>query len=293
MRVSVVIPTLNSPTIGRTLTALLGQRGGPPDEVIVVGRDEAGLIGPCAGLVWLDTGRAVPPAMARNLGAAHAHGDILCFMDADCEPDPAWLATLVALFADPGRTIVGGGVAFDDHNYWTMADNIATFYPYLATAHAGPRDQLPSLNLAVRRATWLAVGPFDERYPFPAAEDSDWCLRARRLGYGLDFAPTAAVWHRPARATPGALWRHAVRFGVFSTKVDPRHHDLWRQPWVFRHWLLLLAAAPALAAAVTARAFLGNRGLWPYLHAFPAVYLAKLGWCWGAAHTLRTGPAVA
>ncbi len=289
MRPSIVIPTLNAPGIQRTLASLRQQRGTTAQpEIIAVGRDEPGLIEPFAGLIWLDTGRPMAPAAARNLGAARASGDLLCFLDADCETAPDWLATVQRAFCDPAVTVLGGGVAFDDDRYWTLADNIATFYPYLSTAPAGEREQLPSLNLCLRRSAWQEVGGFDERYPFPAAEDSDWCLRARRAGHSLRFEPQAVVWHRPSRTTAPDLWRHAVRFGAYSVKVDPRHDPPMGRPLVLRHWLPLLAAAPALAAAVTARAY-RNRALWPYLAALPAVYLAKLGWCWGAAQTLRHG----
>lgn len=289
LRASIIIPTLNAPGIQRTLASLQEQRSRTAwHEIIAVGRDEPGLIAPFPGLVWRDTERPMAPAAARNLGVGLATGDLLCFLDADCEAAPDWLATMQRAFDDPATTIVGGGVAFDNDRYWTLADNIATFYPYLSTAPPGRRDQLPSLNLCLRRAVWNEVGGFDERYPFPAAEDSDWCLRARQAGHTLRFEPRAMVWHRPSRGSARELWRHAVRFGSYSVKVDSRYDQLLGRPWVLRHWLPLLAASPALAAAVTARAY-RDRVLWPHLRALPAVYLAKLGWCWGAAGTLRHG----
>jgi hypothetical protein len=80
-----------------------------------------------------------------------------------------------------------------------------------------------------------------------------------------------------------------VRFGASSIKVDPRHEAPAARPWSLRGWRRLVASAPVLAAGVTARAFLGDRALWRHAHTVPAVYLAKLGWCWGAARTLRRG----
>ena len=43
MRVSIIIPSLNAPTLDRTLAAVAAQSE-PPHEVIVVGRDEAGTL---------------------------------------------------------------------------------------------------------------------------------------------------------------------------------------------------------------------------------------------------------
>lgn len=44
------------------------------------------------------------------------------------------------------------------------------------------------------------VGMMDERF-FMYFEDSDWCYRARRLGYTLLVEPRARVWHKVGRST--------------------------------------------------------------------------------------------
>ena len=286
-RLSVIIPNLNSLTIDRTLAAVRAQEFELAEvEVLVVGLDEPGLVGVNGLIRLISTGTAAPPAVARNIGAREAQGELLVFTDADCMPHRHWLRTLVQRYQDPDVKIVGGGVAFPGQKYWRLADNISTFHPYLHTAPAGTRDQLPSLNLSLRRSVWDEVGSFDERYPLPAGEDADWTTRARLAGNTLHFEPQAVVTHCPARTTLKSLWCHAVRFGQYSVQVDERYWAVLTRPFVLRHWLLPLITAPLVAAWVTGRAF-SRRHLWRYACALPAVYLAKLGWCWGASQRLR------
>jgi glycosyltransferase involved in cell wall biosynthesis len=287
IRVSVIIPNLNSPLVDRTLSALRQQRLDLSTmEVLVVGLDEQGLVQDDRLVRSISTGSPRPPAVARNIGAAESSGDLICFTDADCIPSQDWLSTLLSRHQDPSITIVGGGVAFPADNYWRLADNISTFHPYLHTGPPGTRDQLPSLNLSVQRRVWNQVGPFDERYPRAAGEDADWTMRARLAGHRLHFEPRAFVSHVPERTTFEDLWRHAVGFGQYSIKLDSRYQAVLGRPLVLRHWLLTLLASPLMASWVTARAF-GRRSTLRHAHTIPAVYVAKVGWCWGAAQRLR------
>jgi glycosyltransferase involved in cell wall biosynthesis len=288
LSISVVIPSLNSLLIGDVLTAVRGQATALSGtvEVVVVGRDERELVWEDEVIRFVDTGRPVPPAIARNVGMGRARGRVICFLDADCVPHRLWLQRLLDRYETPDVTVVGGGVAFPTDKYWRLADNISTFYPYLRTSPPGTRDQLPSLNLSFRREVWEEVGPFDERYPRPAGEDADWTTRARLAGHQLHFEPRAVVTHYPTRTTFGDLWRHAVGFGTYSIKVDKRYRAALRSPLVFKHWVFPVLAAPAMAAWVTGRVF-SDRHLWRYFYTLPAVYVAKLGWCWGASKRLR------
>ncbi|MEM2370654.1 MAG: glycosyltransferase [Candidatus Bathyarchaeia archaeon] len=288
LSVSIIIPNLNSPIIDRVLAAIRAQEFDLPYEVeiLVVGLDEPRLVRTDKLTRLISTQVPVPPAVARNLGVREAKGNILCFLDADCIPDRRWLSSLLRRYDDENVKIVGGGVAFPKSNYWAIADNIATFYPYLHTSPAGTREQLPSLNLSLRREVWEMVGPFDERYPRPAGEDADWTVRARLAGYTLHFEPRAVVMHYSPRSTIRELWNHAVAFGLYSVKVDKRYWEILGIPFLLRHWLFILLAAPAMALWVTGQIF-RNRHLWRYLPMFPAIYLAKLGWCWGAFKRLR------
>ena len=56
-------------------------------------------------------------------------------------------------------------------------------------------DFITGCSMLIRRDALERVGLFDDEF-FAYAEDFDWCLRARRLGYKLLLAPQAHIWHR-------------------------------------------------------------------------------------------------
>lgn len=287
MSLSVVIPNLHSPVIHQTLAAL-SQQTFPIGsvEVVVVGLDRYSHVSRFPWARLLDTGQPVGAARARNLGVRATHGHGVVFLDADAVPRPDWLARLAAWFADPAVSAVGGGVTFDwDAPYWSVAENVSTFHPTVVSAPPGVRPNLPTINLAVRRAALDHVGLFDESYPRAAGEDTELTVRLRRAGYTLHFDPAAVVEHRQPRVTARAVWRKAADLGYYSLKVDPRYADEAGLPRPLRHPITLRLAAPALATLVTWQVYRDRPALRRRL-VWPGVWLAKLAWGWGAARRL-------
>ena len=182
--------------------------------------------------------------------------------------------------------VVGGGVVFDRSNFWTFVDNLSTFHDVMAHLPPSERDQLPSLNLGLRRQDFEAVGGFDGRLPHAAGEDSDLTFRMRLAGHRLLFFPQAVVDHRPGRNTFRQLLQHAYLRGRYSLLVDPRYAGRIGLPGFLRSPWKVLALAPLMAAYATLRVYLGKRGMGRYVWASPFLYLTKLAWCSGARRRL-------
>ena len=286
--ISVVIPNLNYPHIDVTLDAL--QRQGLPAklyEVIVVGRDDLGLVRESEIVRRIEMPGRPGAAANRNRGLQEARGDIVCFTDADCVPAADWLVTLLAHFNDENVSVVGGGVVFTPGNYWSLCDHISWFGPFLTNTRAGRRHHLPSLNLSIRRRLYQAVGGFDETFPLAAGEDTEWTARLAQGGVTLWFDPTARVTHAARRFTLGNVWRHSYNYGRYSPKVrsgaTEGRHGFYRLLPQRRRPLLVLA--PLLATLATINT-LRRQPRFGTLYALPGIWLTKLAWGLGAADAL-------
>ncbi|MCB0216410.1 MAG: glycosyltransferase [Chloroflexi bacterium] len=294
--VSVVIPNLDSPVVDRAIEAILAQVGGRPDEILVVGRDRPGRLerfltpggrtgsGSDIPIRLVETDGPRLPGAARNLGLAEARGEILVFTDADCVPEPGWLAAHLARLAT-GETLVGGAVRYDADDYWMLADNLSMFHECDADLPAGPRPYLPTLNLSVTREAYLAAGPMDP--DLPRGEDLDWTIRAAAAGHRPFFEPAAAIWHRPTRGDPRAVWDHWFQSGRWMPGVRRRHPDTLSAPGWLRVPALVLLLTPAIAAVATLRLFGPGKPGRRHWRSLPAVYLTKVAWCIGACRPLE------
>jgi cellulose synthase/poly-beta-1,6-N-acetylglucosamine synthase-like glycosyltransferase len=287
--VSVIVPSLNSPLIDQALTSLKNQTFDlSRAEVLIVGQDEHQLIVENKLIRFIYTESPVIQSIARNIGVRHARGDILVFIDADCIAAPDWLQRLVNCFKDPNIHLVGGGVIFGKRDFWTLCDNIAILYDWLALGSRGTRAYLASLNMAMRRTAWKQIGGFDET--FAKAEDTELSIRARLAGYQLYFEPQAIVTHQPApsRNHIRQMMRRAFESGYWTLGAFARYQDEIALPLHYRSAGLILLSAPLTAAGVVFKIFRRPQ-LRHFWYTLPAVYVNKLLWRIGGAYRLWQG----
>ncbi len=160
---------------------------------------------PDATLIRLPTNGGF--AAGNNAALSHCHGDYLALLNPDTEPEPGWLAALVAaLEADPtiGLATPKIVLANDRATINTCGNDvhIAGFATCRgldapATAYTEAEDVAAVSGAAfiIRRALMERLGGFDASF-FMYVEDTDLSWRALLLGARCRFVPTSVVAHR-------------------------------------------------------------------------------------------------
>jgi GT2 family glycosyltransferase len=243
--VSIVIPTagrsasIRGKVVDLLASCLRGIRSRtdyPRYEVIVVDNDD----------LREETRRAVqqhdcrlvhysePFNVARkmNLGATHAGGEHLLFLNDDVEViDRDWLRNMLSLVQHPGVGVVGAklffedgtlqhvGIAFDDDG---LPDHISRGHPGDESGYffssVGTRNYLAVTGACVMtpRDLFWKLGGFDEAFAVNY-NDIDYCLRAHEAGHRAVFTPHARLYHFESKT------RERV---VAQTEID-----MFRQRW--------------------------------------------------------------
>ena len=148
---------------------------------------------------------------ARNACVRAAEGAIVAFTDDDCEADPSWLERIHDAFAaEPSVGLVAGdwyrsaaNPGFDPAYVRLPSPSIASTDPP-RRAFVGRRAGTgPGRTSRSGAEVFERVGGFDESLgpgtPFPAAEDTDFGLRAEALNVAMWTRPDIRVYHSGGR----------------------------------------------------------------------------------------------
>ena len=209
--------------------------------------------------------------------ALERHADAIALLNNDTQADPElFLKLLAALAEDPRAGAAAPLIDFGAprQRIWYAG---ARCIPALGfTQHRAvraldtgrfrsvePTGYITGCCLLAMREVWEKVGDLDPRY-FIYAEDADWSLRARRLGYRLLFVPTARLWHAVSASSGAASpWKIYQRLRanlmLFDTHADGIGRLTWLPAFLAQQLVLmvvLVARGQAPAAMAVPRALL-------------------------------------
>lgn len=245
MDFSVIVPAYNATTTLPTLLDSLLNQTHKSFEIIVIddgSKDETHKIGQSYHCSLIQLTENHGPAYCRNLGAQNARGDILVFIDSDCQAGCIWLENIEKHFSqDDAEAIMGklsllpssflgnsisalgfpagGSVGFD--RIWKVDKESYT-------------DSLSSCNCAIKKDIFWDVGGFDETFPYPGGEDSLLAYKIRESKYRIKYCPDVLVYHQARDSLNGFLKWHfqrGISSYIFSKKITRKKDFLILRIW--------------------------------------------------------------
>lgn len=251
--VSVCIPATRAAGLGSAVRSVLAQTW-TDWELLVLGQGDAGpeaamraatlsAAGEDARVRYLHLARRGLSG-ARNAAFREARGEVVAFLDDDCEADPAWLATIASAFeADPTLGAVGGAVIPAGpvgplSSCPELTPSEAVYDPAVTPQRPPAGWDWIGANFAVRIVLADRAGAWDVHLgggaEFPAGEDTDYKLRLEALGVRMLTTPRSVVRHssgtRSGREALRSQRNYALGNGALAAKQtlagDPRGR-LW------------------------------------------------------------------
>jgi GT2 family glycosyltransferase len=258
VQASVIIPTYNrADYLAKCLEAVAAQTADPATfEVIVVDNNSPDHTRDlCLGFAETHPALDVRylcetqqgASYARNRGVAEARGVVVCFLDDDSPPAPAWLENLLPAFEDPTVGCSGGPSILDYQGQeipaWLRGDlqGLLSGYtqPYTKPTQVSRWDQLPlSCNMAIKRSLFTDLGFFRMDLDRSggqvlAAGDTEMADRINKAGWKVMYVPDALVRHLvpPERLDKKHIYR--IGRGLAASHIILTSD---RRPHMIVHW---------------------------------------------------------
>ncbi len=219
----------------------------------------------------LPTGGRLGPACARNLGAGHAKGDLLLFLDSDVIVEPAGLEEVDRFFKEyPDRSVMIGVYSPEPANRGILPKYKALqcFSYYEKMEEIAPISLLWAAKAAFRTQVFLDAGGFDETFDKPSMEDLELGRRISKKERIYLNRRFVVRHHFPA------TWRRNVadhfQRGYLWSKIFFHYHQFDNYLHTPRRGMGRIAAFLALAALAPLIFF---PGAWPAAALLLSLYL--------------------
>jgi len=182
-------------------------------------------------MMVIDTGKNLGFTGGNNVGIQFAleHGaDYIMLLNNDTIVAPDMIDLMIeAMEADPTIGVTGPMIYYYDSpdTIWSAGGSIdwargMTSMIGLNEEDKGQFGEAPQMvdfvtgcAMLARREVWEQAGLLDDKF-FMYYEETEWCVRASRAGYGIAFIPNAMMWHKisiEARAASPRTYYYMTR----------------------------------------------------------------------------------
>jgi len=214
---------------------------------------------------------------ARNKGAAAGQGELLCFLDSDCQyQNPQALASYIQVLK-AGADVSFGALHTDSPGFWGQYQQ-AVFAQRIAQAQQGNMQVMTSANFALQRTAFELIQGFSTGYTHYGFEDRDLLQRLLNAGCDIRFCADAAA-HHDSEDSLAALCHKLSISAQYSAPLFMQQHpqayaampyakiDMRLRPSLrYLNWL----GAPLLPVLIS----IGERGVrWPLPYRMKKLYV--------------------
>lgn len=197
-------------------------------EVLIFPDQPAEEVFPYENVRVIPSGK-VGPAEKRDMSLQYAQGEIFAFIDDDAWPHKDWLKHAAAELENPEVGAVGGPAVTAPNDSLLQIGSGKVYESFLCSGKytyryiAGNRredDDLPSVNLIVKREVFESIHGFDSNY-YPG-EDTKLCMDIVNTGKKLIYNPSVLVFHHRRKLFREHLKQvtnYAKHRGYFAKKL--------------------------------------------------------------------------
>ncbi|MCL5072454.1 MAG: glycosyltransferase family 2 protein, partial [Actinobacteria bacterium] len=165
-------------------------------------------------IMFIQSGANLGYTGGNNLGikkALDSRADYIFILNPDTEIEKDTIKNLVEVAESQNAGISGPKILFEDRKtIWYAGgimdmDNVLGSHRGVDEKDDGQYDTIEETEFVtggamfVKREVFEKVGIFDDKY-FMYLEDSDLCLRAKKMGYKILYNPKAVVFHENAKS---------------------------------------------------------------------------------------------
>jgi len=211
--------------------------------------------------------------IANNIGASHARGDYLLFLNNDIAVEPNWLRELVNV-VDGSSSIAAAQpkmLMMDEPTIIDSTGGLLTPYGTIYNREMLSKDEASSATqsevlvatgaaMLVRRDIFFKLGKFDPRY-FIYNEELDLCWRIWLSGHSVVYVPTSVVYHALGWTTRALASPNSFMFYLgHRNYINTLYKNL-----SLRHFLRYAIPYTLLFLGFTVYSSLRARNAWSYV----------------------------
>lgn len=127
------------------------------------------------------------PGPSRHFGAERARGDVLAFIDDDCQAQPGWISAGVAALRRGYGLVQGRTIPDPDQKRRLLEKTVSI---------TGPTPLFETCNIFYAAEAYRAVGGFPEEFRAArSGEDTSLGWAVREIGYASCYSEAALVYH--------------------------------------------------------------------------------------------------